>query len=119
MKTGVFNYLELDRVHFGTPAADALATEAMQRAARRIYVVTSKSLNRNSDAVKTALARIQPQVVGLFDECVEHTPRDTVIEVAQQLRKRDVDLVVSIGGGTVIDTVKVALVALAQTTQHL
>ena len=114
MKTGVFNYLELDRVHFGTPAAEALATEAAQRGAQRLFVVTSKSLNRKTDAVTTALARIQPQVVGLFDDCVEHTPRDTVIALAQALRASNADLVVSIGGGTVIDTVKVALVALAE-----
>ena len=114
MKTGVFNYLELDRVHFGTPAAEALQAEASQRGARRIVVVTSKSLNRKTDAVTQALARIAPQVVGLFDECVEHTPRDTVMALASVLRASNADLVVSIGGGTVIDTVKVALVALAE-----
>ncbi len=114
MKTGVFNYLELDRVHFGTPAAEALQTEATARGAQRIVVVTSKSLNRKTDAVTAALSRIQPQVVGLFDECVEHTPRTSVLAVAQLLRDTRADLVVSIGGGTVIDTVKVALVALAE-----
>jgi maleylacetate reductase len=114
MKTGVFNYLELDRVHFGTAAAEALQTEAGLRGAQRIVVVTSKSLNRKTDAVSAALAHIQPQVVGLFDDCVEHTPRDSVIALAQALRESNADLVVSIGGGTVIDTVKVALVALAE-----
>lgn len=114
MKTGVFNYLELDRVHFGSPAAEALQAEAGQRRAQRIFVVTSRSLNRKTDAVTAALSRIQPQVVGLFDECIEHTPRETVLAVAQAVREADADLIVSIGGGTVIDTVKVALVALAQ-----
>jgi maleylacetate reductase len=114
MKTGVFNYLELDRVHFGTPVADALHSEATQRGAQRIFVVTSRSLNRKTDAVRHALARIGPQVVGLFDECVEHTPRDSVIALAQAVRAAQADLIVSIGGGTVIDTVKVALVALAE-----
>ena len=114
MKTGVFNFLEQDRVHFGSPAADALHTEATLRGAQRIFVVTSRSLNRKTDAVAQALAKIAPQVVGLFDECVEHTPRETVIAVAQAVRAARADLIVSIGGGTVIDTVKVALVALAQ-----
>ena len=114
MKTGVFNYLELDRVHFGTPVADALHSEATQRGAQRIFVVTSRSLNRKTDAVSHALARIRPQVVGLFDECVEHTPRASVIALAQAVRAAQADLIVSIGGGTVIDTVKVALVALAE-----
>lgn len=114
MKTGVFEYLELDRVHFGTPAADALHTEASRRGAPRIFVVTSKSLNRNTAAVRDALERIRPQVVGLFDHCVEHTPRDSVIALADAVRAAQADLIVSIGGGTVIDTVKVALVALAE-----
>jgi len=114
MKTGVFNFLELDRVHFGTPVAEALQTELQQRAAQRVFVVTSRSLNRNTNAVTRALAQIQPRVVGLFDACVEHTPRDTVIALAEQLRAAEADLIVSIGGGTVIDTVKVALVALAE-----
>ena len=114
MKTGVFNFLELDRVHFGTPAAEALRSEAQLRGAQHIFVVTSKTLNRQTDAVNAALAQIRPQVVGLFDDCVEHTPRDTVIALADAVRAARADLIVSIGGGTVIDTVKVALVALAE-----
>ena len=114
MKTGVFNFLEQDRVHFGLPAADALHSEAELRGAQRIFVVTSRSLNRKTDAVTQAISRIAPRVVGLFDECIEHTPRETVIALAQAVREASADLIVSIGGGTVIDTVKVALVALAQ-----
>ncbi len=114
MKTGVFNFLEQDRVHFGLPAADALHSEAELRGAQRIFVVTSRSLNRKTDAVGQAIWRIAPRVVGLFDECIEHTPRETVIALAQAVRAASADLIVSIGGGTVIDTVKVALVALAQ-----
>ena len=53
-------------------------------------------------------------MVGLFDECIEHTPRDTVIALTRRLRETQADLIVSIGGGTVIDTVKVALVCLAE-----
>ncbi len=114
MHTGVFNFLAQDRVHFGSPAADALLTEANLRGARRIVVVTSKSLNRNTSAVAGALANIKPRVVSVFDGCIEHTPRDTVLAVADVVRAAEADLIVSIGGGTVIDTVKVALVALAQ-----
>ena len=114
MKTGVFNFLAQDRVHFGTPAAEALQTEADLRGARRIFVVTGRTLHRKTDAVQTALAQIAPRVVGLFDECTEHTPRDSVMALAAAVRAAQADLIVSIGGGTVIDTVKVALVALAQ-----
>jgi alcohol dehydrogenase class IV len=55
----------------------------------------------------------------LFDECIEHTPRDTVIALTRRLRQTQADLIVSIGGGTVIDTVKVALVCLAEEVDNV
>ncbi len=114
MKTGVFNFLAQERVHFGIDAAQGIAAEVAQRGVQRLFVVTSKSLNRKTTAVTEALAPVHDKVVGLFDECIEHTPRDTVIALTRQLRETQADLIVSIGGGTVIDTVKVALVCLAE-----
>jgi maleylacetate reductase len=114
MRTGVFNFLAQDRVHFGVSAADGIAAEVAQRGAKRLFVVTSRSLNRNTAAATEALATVKDKLVGLFDECVEHTPRDTVIALTRRLRETQADLIVSIGGGTVIDTVKVALVCLAE-----
>ena len=114
MKTGVFNFLAQERVHFGVSAAEGISAEVAQRGAQRIFVVTSKSLNRKTSAVSEALASVQDKVIGLFDECIEHTPRDTVLALTRRLRETKADLIVSIGGGTVIDTVKVALVCLAE-----
>jgi maleylacetate reductase len=114
MKSGVFEFLEQDRVRFGVPAAEGIGAEVAQRDAKRLFVVTSRSLNRKTSAVAEAIAPMQPLVVGLFDECIEHTPRETVIALTRRLRETQADLIVSIGGGTVIDTVKVALVCLAE-----
>lgn len=114
MYKGVFKYLKQDSVQFGVPVDEALLGEAIQRNAQRVFVVTGRSLNRKTDAVTRAVSRIQDRVVGTFDDCVEHTPRDTVLALAAQVRGAGADLIVSIGGGTVIDTVKVALVALAE-----
>lgn len=114
MRSGVFEFLAQDRVRFGVAVAEGIAAEVAMRGAQRIFVVTSRSLNRGTDAVERAIAGIRPRVVGLFDECIEHTPRDSVLALARRLRETRADLVLSIGGGTVIDTVKVALVCLAE-----
>jgi alcohol dehydrogenase class IV len=114
MRNGIFEFLAQDRVRFGVAAADGIAAEAAARGARRLFVVTGRTLNRQTDAVARATAPVQDRVVGVFDECVEHTPRETVLALARALRAAQADLVVSIGGGTVIDTVKVALVCLAE-----
>lgn len=114
MRSGVFHFLAQDRVHFGVGAAEGIAAEVAMRGAERIFVVTSRSLNRKTTAIADAMVPVQAKVVGLFDECIEHTPRDTVIALTRRLRECHADLIVSIGGGTVIDTVKVALVCLAE-----
>lgn len=117
MQSGLYRYLALDQVHFGKNVSDALREEAASRGATGIFVVTSRSLNRNTDAVRKAIAGVADRVVGVFDECVEHAPRPTVLELVARMRAAPVDLVVSIGGGTVIDTVKIALLCLAESVQ--
>ena len=118
MKSGVFNFLALDRVHFGVTAAEALQQEIAQRASERVVIVTSRTLNRTTSVVTDLAQQLGDRVVGIFDQCVEHTPRDSVIALAAALREARADLVVSLGGGTVIDTVKIALLSLAQGIDH-
>ena len=84
MRTGVFNFLAQERVHFGLSAAEGIAAEVAQRGAQRLFVVTSRSLNRLTAVANHALAPVQAKVVGLFDECIEHTPRDTVLPRQRQ-----------------------------------
>jgi alcohol dehydrogenase class IV len=118
MKSGVFNFLALDRVHFGVTAAEALQQEIAQRASERVVIVTSRTLNRTTSVVTNLAQQLGDRVVGIFDECVEHTPRNSVIALAAVLRDARADLVVSLGGGTVIDSVKIALLCLAQGIDH-
>ena len=118
MKSGVFNFLALDRVHFGVTAAEALQQEIAQRASERVVIVTSRTLNRTTSVVTDLAQQLGDRVVGIFDECVEHTPRNSVIALAAVLRDARADLVVSLGGGTVIDSVKIALLCLAQGIDH-
>jgi maleylacetate reductase len=114
MKAGTYRYLALDRVHFGRPSAAVIAEEMHMRGARRAMVVTSRTLNRTSGFVQSTLAHVGPSVVGVFDECQEHSPRESVLALCRLLHESRADLVVAIGGGTVIDTVKVALICMAE-----
>jgi alcohol dehydrogenase class IV len=51
--------------------------------------------------------------VGLFDQCVAHVPRASVFQAVAAVRAAEPDLIVTIGGGTPIDTVKILLICLA------
>ena len=113
MNTGLHEFLAQDRVIWGKPAAEAVVEEANRRAAKRLFIVTGRTLNRQTDVVTKIRDALGSRCVGTFDECREHTPRESVMAAADAARAARPDLIVSIGGGTVIDTVKVMLIALA------
>jgi len=111
--SGMHEFLAQDRVVWGRPAAEAVAAEADRRGAQRVFIVTGRTLNRRTDAIAGIQSALGSRWVGTFDECVEHTPRESVIAAARAARARRPDLVLTVGGGTAIDTVKVMLIALA------
>lgn len=110
---GLHEFLAQDRVIWGQEAGEALLDEAQRRGCSRLFIVTSKTLNRKTDAVEALRRKLGPLCVGTFDECREHTPRDSVFAAARAVRAAAPDLVVTFGGGTCIDTVKVILIVLA------
>jgi alcohol dehydrogenase class IV len=114
MRSGAYDFLAQERIIWGKPAAEAAVSEADRLGARRVFLVASRSLNRNTPVVAAVRDALDARCVGTFDECREHTPRDTVIAAAEAARAARPDLIISLGGGTVIDTVKVMLVCLAQ-----
>lgn len=106
-------FLAQDRVIWGEDAGEALVAEAGRRGCQRLFIVTSKTLNRQTPAVEALRQKLGSLCVGTFDECQEHTPRVSVFAAAQAVRAAAPDLIVTFGGGTAIDTVKVLLIVLA------
>lgn len=113
IKPGSYAYLPLERVVFGRPAAAAALEEATRIGARRVFIVASKSLARNTSAVRAIADALGQRYAGLFDGCVQHSPRASVIAAAQAVRAAAPDLILTVGGGTAIDTVKVLQICLA------
>jgi alcohol dehydrogenase class IV len=111
---GIYRFLAQERIVFGEPAAKAVADEADLREARRVLLVASKSPNTKTDAVAGIAQALGGRHVGTYDRTVAHVPRDSVLDLVDECRRLEPDLIVTIGGGTPIDTVKVALVCLAE-----
>ena len=111
--TGEYNYLPLERVIFGRPAAEAAAQEAERIGARRVFVVSSRTLSQKTKEIEKIRNTLGQRFVGLFDNCIAHTPWPSVLEAAQAVREAKPDLILTVGGGTPIDTVKILQVVLA------
>ena len=111
---GLFQFLAQERVGWGTPAPGAIAREMAALGARRALIVASTTIATRTDTISAIEAALGDGVAGVFTGCCEHTPADTVIDCAAAIRRSGADIVVTIGGGTPIDTVKAALLCLAE-----
>jgi maleylacetate reductase len=110
MQGGTHPWLAQQRVHYGQPAAPLVSKEAQAAGARRVFVTTTRSLS-GGRLVADCIAALGDAFAGKFDAIAAHSPREAVIEGAARLREAGADLVVAIGGGSVIDATKVMLQA--------
>jgi alcohol dehydrogenase class IV len=115
---GSYTYLTLERVVFGEPAAAAATEEAARIGARRVFIVAAKSLSRKTPVIHEIADALGPRYAGLFDECIAHTPWPSVVAAADAVRAAKPDLILTVGGGTPIDTVKILQICLAHNVQR-
>ena len=112
MITGAHHFPSMDEVVYGRSAADAVAELADAFGARRLFVVTTRSLDHAQGAVSGLRQALGARCVGLFSAVRAHSPREDVIACAAAARTADADLLVALGGGSVIDAVKVVQLCL-------
>lgn len=102
-----------EEVVFGRPAAEAIDELAKSYGARRVFVMASGTLNRETDVVTGVCDALGARAAGVFDATPAHTPRGAVIEATRAARRAEADLIVTVGGGSVTDAAKAVSLCLA------
>ena len=105
--TGEFNFTRLEKVIFGPGKAASLGRELERRGLSRALIVTGKTLGK-SRLLDKVTAAAGTRVAGVFKGASQHVPASTVAALVEEYRRTDADCMVSFGGGSPIDTVKVA-----------
>ena len=73
----------------------------------KIFIVASSTLSKKTKEIEKIKDILGKKLVGIFDRCKEHSPIENVLECAKEVKKANPDIILTIGGGTPIDTVKV------------
>src|SRR5262249_28447568 len=73
---------------------------------QRAFLMVSGTLRRETDVVDNISRTLGSRCAAIFDAMPAHTPREAVIAAAEQARKADADLIVTIGGGSITDGAK-------------
>ena len=106
----------MEAVIHGTPAAQAVATEAERLGARRVFVIASGTLCRETDEVEKLKSALGTRCAGVFDRMGAHVPRGDVIVATEAAREVRADLIVTIGGGSPTDGAKAVALCLGNDT---
>ena len=104
VKSGTHTLLPTARVHFGADALEKLEGEA--RPYDRAFVITGRSLNEKTGLVRRVEALLGGRHAGTFAGVGQHTPGESVEKAATQAESAAADLLVGVGGGSVIDGTK-------------
>ena len=73
---------------------------------QKVFVVCSRSLNTKTAIMEGIRASLGSRLVGLTDEVGEHSPLRNVLQAARDIRDAGADVILSVGGGSVMDMCK-------------
>ena len=104
---GEFAFTRLEKVIFGPGKIAELGSELARRGCERAVIVTGRSLAA-TPLVQRVSDAMDGRCAGVFAGASQHVPSQTVRDLTAELLRLEADAVVSFGGGSPIDTAKVA-----------
>ncbi|TAQ90324.1 hypothetical protein B7494_g1346 [Chlorociboria aeruginascens] len=104
-------------VSYGLPYTEACAQHVKKTfTAQRVYIICSGTLSRETDNLQRLVAALEAsgiKVVGVKKGMRSHTPWSQIIEITNEARAGKADCLVTLGGGSLTDGAKIAVLALA------
>ena len=114
-----YEALPQERVHFGKAVREALGGEVDRLNAKRVFIATSRTLHRESGAISLLATTLGAKCVAIYDSIAEHSQLEGVFAAAQAAQEAKADLLVGVGGGSIIDGLKIVQFALSEGIQTL
>src|SRR5271166_5129223 len=108
---GEFNLSRLERVIYGPGKIAALKDEMERRGLKRAVVVTTDVVAK-LPILNDVTGALGTRCASVFEGIIQHVPRGTVNELEKEIERVDADSLVSLGGGSPIDSTKVAMYGL-------
>jgi alcohol dehydrogenase class IV len=91
---------------YGIPFGEACRKHAEEYGVKKIYILASGTLSRNTDLLQDLKRALDGMVVGEHIGMTPHTLVSEVVEVLHDVRRTGADCIVTLGGGSLSDAAK-------------
>ena len=112
--SGEYSYLPIERVHFGPGSISRLAEELDRIKSRRPFVITGQTIADKTTLVDTVEKASGRKLAGVFSGVKQHAPFSGIKQAINEAQKARADSLVSLGGGSPIDSTKVVVKELSE-----
>ncbi len=109
-----FSVFQPTRVVFGDGVISELALECKKLGIERAVIVTDKVLREKTDCVQRVEKALGARLAGTYDGVIPDTGVEVIDEGAAFARERRCDGLISVGGGSAIDTAKGMAIVLTE-----
>ena len=109
-----FNFSGVSEVWHDVRATDVLPTYLARQGYKRAFVVCSKTLNTKTKVVSNIVGSLEGRIVRVTDNVGEHAPIKNIIAAAIEARDLEADVIIGIGGGSIIDFCKMLQLCLTE-----
>lgn len=115
--TGEYSYLPIERVHFGPGIVRELARELDRLGSNRPFLITGKSISEKTDLVTRVEGAAERKLAGVYAGIKQHAPESGIREATEKAKRSKADSLISLGGGSPIDSTKIVVKELSRDFQ--
>jgi maleylacetate reductase len=108
-----------ERVYFKSTFLDAVQDEMARLGLRRAYILTSPSVATPGAPAHRLAESLGSRCVGVYANCRPHSPRECGFNAAVGARQAGADVLIAVGGGSVIDSCKLTQLCIWRDIQSL
>ncbi|GBD10791.1 NAD-dependent methanol dehydrogenase [bacterium HR23] len=102
------------RIYAGADALAHLGREVERAGARRPFVVSARSVARNTNLLERIREGLGERLAGVYDGVVTESPLPSVLEGVEKARQAQADLLIAVGGGSAVVTARAITILLAE-----
>ena len=110
----IFNTARQEKIYHDANAYEVLPDLLDTYEFDRATIICSKTINTKTKIIRKLEAALGPKCVGVIDEIGEHAPLQNVLAAAKKTRDSNSDVIIAVGGGSVMDLSKVVQLCISE-----